>query len=88
MEQPLSKVCKKTFDICKKHLNDILIVSNGQVCKTMIDLYQNDGIIAEPAGALSVAALDSIPSYIMKDKIVVAVISGGNNDITRYPEIT
>jgi threonine dehydratase len=52
----------------------------------MIDMYQSEGIITEPAGALSVAALD-----VMKDKIkgktVVCIISGGNNDISRYPEI-
>jgi threonine dehydratase len=52
----------------------------------MIELYQEDGIIAEPAGALSIASLDSIRDEI-KDKVVVCIVSGGNNDLTRYPEI-
>ena len=52
----------------------------------MIELYQNEGIIAEPAGALAVAALDDI-AHEIKGKTVVCVISGGNNDILRYPEI-
>jgi threonine dehydratase len=49
-------------------------------------LYQEEGIIAEPAGALSVTALDSVANLI-KGKTVVCIISGGNNDIKRYPEI-
>ena len=52
----------------------------------MIELYQNDGIIAEPAGALSISALDLVHKEI-KGKVVVCVLSGGNNDILRYPEI-
>src|SRR5436305_102200 len=52
----------------------------------MIELYQNEGILAEPAGALSIAALDDIKDDI-KGKTVVCILSGGNNDILRYPEI-
>jgi threonine dehydratase len=65
---------------------NLLAVESGLICKEMIDLYQNDGIVTEPAGALSVAALDQLRDAI-KDKTVVCVISGGNNDISRYPEI-
>jgi threonine dehydratase len=52
----------------------------------MIELYQQDGIVAEPAGALGVAALDFV-SEPLRDRTVVCVLSGGNNDILRYPEI-
>jgi threonine dehydratase len=52
----------------------------------MIELYQQDGIITEPAGSLTIAALDSLQSQIV-GKTVVCVVSGGNNDISRYPEI-
>jgi threonine dehydratase len=79
-------VGKKTFAIVKKLVKDIFVVPEGKVCNTMIDLYQNDGIVAEPAGALSVAALDLYANKI-KGKTVVCVLSGGNNDILRYPEI-
>lgn len=79
-------VGKLTFDVCRKYLNSMLLVSEGKICAEMISLYQNDGIVAEPAGALSVAALDQLQDQI-KGKTVVCIVSGGNNDISRYPEI-
>ena len=75
-----------TFEICKENIEKIVLVDEGKDCSIMIELYQNEGIIAEPAGALSVAALDEITEEITGKK-VVCVISGGNNDILRYPEI-
>ena len=75
-----------TFDICKQYLEKVIVTPVGKVCTTMIELYQNEGIIAEPAGALSIAALDAIAKEI-KGKKVVCILSGGNNDILRYPEI-
>ena len=75
-----------TFAIAKKNLEKIIVVPEGKVCTIMIELYQRDGIIAEPSGALSISALDDIASEI-KGKTVVCILSGGNNDILRYPEI-
>lgn len=75
-----------TLEICQRNLKKVVVVPVGRICKTMIDLYQNEGIIAEPAGALSLAALSSLREEI-KGKTVVCVLSGGNNDILRYPEI-
>ncbi len=75
-----------TFEAVQDLLDKMLLVPEGKVCEEMISLYQSDGIIAEPAGALSVAALDDLKDEI-KGKTVVCVISGGNNDVTRYPEI-
>lgn len=86
----VSMVGDKTFDICSKLLNNIYHVENGKICETMIDLYQEDGIITEPAGALSVSALDYIfnnQPELFINKNVVCILSGGNNDITRYPDI-
>ncbi len=60
-------------------------VDEGAVCTAMLDLYQNEGIIAEPAGALSVAAL--LEADIEPGSTVVCLISGGNNDVSRYGEI-
>jgi threonine dehydratase len=60
-------------------------VDEGAVCTAMLDLYQNEGIIAEPAGALSVAAL--LDSPVEPGSTVVCLISGGNNDVSRYGEI-
>ena len=75
-----------TFSICKKLVDSVYIVSEGQVAKTVIDLYQNEGIISETSGALSVSLLENIKDKI-KGKTIVCIISGGNNDLLRYPEI-
>jgi threonine dehydratase len=82
----VKRVGEITFNITKKLVKKIIVSPIGKICSIMIELYQNEGIISEPAGALSIAALDSVSS-IIKNKIVVCVISGGNNDISRYPEI-
>jgi threonine dehydratase len=63
----------------------ITTVDEGAVCTAMIDLYQNEGIIAEPAGALSVAAL--LEADVEPGSVVVCLISGGNNDVSRYGEV-
>jgi threonine dehydratase len=78
---------KNTFEICKKVVDDIFIVGNNKLSYNMIDMYQNDGIILEPAGALSISCLDMIDKEKIKGKNVVCILSGGNNDISRYPVI-
>jgi len=75
-----------TFAICQRLVREILPVAVGKVCTEMIRLYQSEGIITEPAGALSVAALSLLGERV-RGKTVVCILSGGNNDITRYPEI-
>lgn len=63
----------------------ITTIDEGAVCTAMLDLYQNEGIIAEPAGALSVAGL--LEADIEPGSTVVCLISGGNNDVSRYGEV-
>ncbi len=75
-----------TFATSQKVIDSMLLVPEGKVCQEMIALYQSDGIITEPAGALSMAALDQVAHEIL-GKTVVCVVSGGNNDISRYSEI-
>lgn len=75
-----------TFKLGKSLIDEMVIVPEGKICVTMIEMYQNEGIILEPAGALSIAALDTIYQRI-KGKRVVCILSGGNNDIMRYPEV-
>lgn len=79
------EVGRKTFMLCKQ-LEDIITIKNNELCHEMVNLYQNEGIIVEPAGALSVAGLKHISDKI-ENKTVVCIISGGNNDIMRYNEI-
>jgi threonine dehydratase len=82
----VKRVGKLTYELCKQVLDDILLVPEGKVCTTILKLYNEDAIVVEPAGALSVAALDLYKDKI-KGKKVVCIISGGNNDIARMQEI-
>lgn len=82
----VQKVGNLTFDICKQLLFDMITVEEGSVCEVILSLYNKDAIVAEPAGALSVAALETYREAI-KGKTVVCIISGSNNDITRMEEI-
>lgn len=75
-----------TFAICKEVLDDLHLVPEGKVCSTILKLYNEDAIVAEPAGALSIAALDGYAAEI-KGKNVVCIVSGSNNDIDRMQEI-
>jgi threonine dehydratase len=75
-----------TFDIVKDKLDEIRLIPEGKVCSTILQLYNEEAIVAEPAGALSVSALDGLKDKI-KGKNVVCIIGGGNNDITRTEEI-
>lgn len=75
-----------TFSICRRVLDDVVLIPEGKVCTTILELYNGDGMVVEPAGALSIAALDQYKEQI-KGKNVVCIVSGGNNDITRTEEI-
>ena len=75
-----------TFEICKDNLDDIILVPEGKVCTTILRLYNEEAMVVEPAGALSIAALDFYKDKI-KGKNVVCIVSGSNNDIERTAEI-
>jgi threonine dehydratase len=75
-----------TFTICKELLDEVITVPEGKVCTTILQLYNEEAIVVEPAGALSIAALDMYKETI-KGKNVVCIVSGSNNDITRTEEI-
>jgi threonine dehydratase len=75
-----------TFSICKEVLDDMHLVAEGKVCSTILKLYNEDALVVEPAGALSIAALDDYAEEIA-GKNVVCIVSGSNNDIDRMQEI-
>ena len=75
-----------TFDVCREVLDDIITIPEGKVCTTILNLYNFNAIVVEPAGALSISALDYYREQI-KGKNVVCVVSGSNNDIVRMEDI-
>jgi len=82
----VQRVGDLTFSICKDILSDMLLVPEGKVSSTILQLYNEDAVVAEPAGALSIAALEQYNGNL-KGKKVVCILSGGNNDIDRMQEI-
>jgi threonine dehydratase len=82
----VKRVGDLTYAICREVLDKIHLVQEGKVCSTILKLYNENAIVVEPAGALSVAALDDFAAEI-RGKNVVCIISGSNNDIDRMQEI-
>lgn len=82
----VKRVGDLTFPICSRYLHQMITVEEGKVCQTILDLYNRDAIVVEPAGALTITALDDFKQEI-KGKNVVCIIGGSNNDITRTAEI-
>lgn len=82
----VQKVGNITLPICQRVLDDLVLVPEGKVCTKILELYNYDAIVVEPAGALSIAALDFYAEQII-GKNVVCILSGSNNDITRTEEI-
>ena len=82
----VQRVGDKTFEVIKDIIDDVILIPEGKVCTTILQLYNEEAIVVEPAGALTVAALDFIKDEI-KGKRVVCVVSGSNNDIDRMQEI-
>ena len=75
-----------TYEVCREVLDDIIVVPEGAVCTTIIQMYNKSAIVVEPAGALAAAALRFYADKI-KGKKVACIVSGSNNDITRMEEI-
>lgn len=82
----VKRVGDLTFSICNRYLSDMVTVPEGKVCQTILDLYNRDAIVVEPAGAMPIAVLDDFKDQI-RHKNVVCIVSGSNNDITRTAEI-
>jgi len=82
----VKKIGELTFGICKHSLFAVQTIEKSKLCKAMLDLYHQESILTEPAGALSVAVLHNYAEAI-RNKTVVCVISGGNFDPKRLPEI-
>jgi len=82
----VQRVGEITFEICKEVIDEFKSVPEGKICTKILELYNRDAIVIEPAGALSIAALDFYREEI-KGKNVVCIVSGSNNDITRTEEI-
>ncbi|MEJ5053190.1 threonine ammonia-lyase IlvA [Sphingobacterium sp. MYb382] len=82
----VKKIGSLTYQISSQLLDSVKVVPEGKICTTILQLYNKDAIVAEPAGALSIAALEFHKEEI-KGKKVVCIVSGGNNDIDRMSEI-
>ena len=82
----VKRVGEISFKFCKEYLDDIILINEGEICHTLIDLYNNEHIEVELAGAMSVSALNKYSNEII-GKNVACIICGANNDKSRMPEI-
>jgi len=82
----VKQVGELNFEICKNAIHDIVVVPEGKVCTTILKLYNEEALVVEPAGALTIAALDLYREKII-DKNIICIVSGSNNDIERTEEI-
>ena len=82
----VKKAGAMTYEVCRQVLDDIVVVPEGAVCTTIIQMYNKSAIVVEPAGALASAALRFYADKI-RGKNVACIVSGSNNDITRMEEI-
>ncbi|HTE24344.1 threonine ammonia-lyase [Flavitalea sp.] len=82
----VKRVGELTYSICKDVLDGMHLVPEGRICSTILQLYNEDAIVVEPAGAMSISALDDFTDQI-RGKQVVCIVSGSNNDIDRMQEI-
>ncbi len=82
------RVGTNNYPIVREVIDSVFLVPEGKVCRVMLDLYNEDGLVVEPAGCLSIAALDQLAAREdIKGKSIVCIVGGGNNDITRTAEI-
>jgi threonine dehydratase len=81
----VKKAGNLNFPICKENLNDIILVDELSICRKIVEVYNEYGYVIEPAGVLSLCALDLLKKRI-KNKNVISIISGGNSDISRIAE--
>ena len=75
-----------TFSICREVLDGLELVPEGLICSVILKMYNEEAIVVEPAGALTIAGLDKFADSI-RGKTIVCIVSGSNNDIDRMPEI-
>jgi len=83
----VGRVGELTFPLVRDLVDEVVTVEAGAVCTEMLDLYQVEGIIAEPAGALATTAVRELAGTFPEGARVAAIVSGGNNDVSRYGEI-
>tara|TARA_Y100000992_G_scaffold3763_1_gene2411 strand:+ start:223 stop:1485 length:1263 start_codon:yes stop_codon:yes gene_type:complete len=83
----VKRVGELTLKCCKNLLDEIIHVHEGKICKTILDLYNKDGIVSEPAGALGIAGLEVYGNEKIIKKNIGVFICGGNNDFFRISEI-
>lgn len=65
----------------------VRLIPENRLCATMIEMLNVEGVVLEPAGALAIDALKDFPRREIKGKTVVLVVSGGNFDFERLPDV-
>ncbi len=67
--------------------DQVMTIAENAICVSMIEMLNIEGVVLEPAGALSIAALAQLPAERLKGRRIVAIVSGGNFDFERLPDV-
>ena len=75
-----------------RHLKDfpsdaVRLIPENRLCATMVEMLNVEGVVLEPAGALAIDALKDFPKKDIRGKTIVLVVSGGNFDFERLPDV-
>ncbi|HWU61532.1 MAG TPA: threonine ammonia-lyase [Ensifer sp.] len=84
----VARIGDLNFEALKRFSPDqVMTIAENAICVSMIEMLNIEGVVLEPAGALSIAALAQLPPEKLKGKRVVAIVSGGNFDFERLPDV-
>ena len=84
----VKRIGDTNYKILKQYIkNEIILIPENRLCNTMLDFLFHEGIILEPAGGLSIDALKDLPKEEIKGKTIVCILSGGNFDFERLPDV-
>lgn len=84
----VAEIGERNFEILRRFRPDqVMTVPENAICLTMTRILNTEGIVLEPAGALSISALEALDPDQLAGKSVVAVVSGGNFDFERLPDV-
>ncbi|MEM6763019.1 MAG: threonine ammonia-lyase IlvA [Pseudomonadota bacterium] len=84
----VAEIGEHNFEVlADRHPAQVIIVPEDRLCETIVEMLNIEGIVLEPAGALEIDALRSLPPERLKGRRVVCITSGGNFDFERLPEV-
>jgi threonine dehydratase len=85
----VKQIGKKTFEIAKQVVDEVVLVSNDEICAAIKDIYEDVRAIAEPAGALATAGIKKyVAQHSLQGENLISIVSGANVNFDRLRYIS